>query len=157
MDICWRAKVSKNVGGSLSILRALIVSYKTHGMPQDISRGRAEGALHLPPLQDGMVDLHLAYFSKSFIRPIFSTRLTLVLPCSVCHDRVNFLVWGVEERCCLQMQRQDMTPRTRLAPHHLQRSTSLVLTSFFWNTLSVTLPHVFSSSSLSLPLRHSAT
>ena len=91
MDICWRAKVSKNVGGSLSILRALIVSYKSHGMPRDI-RGRAEGSLHLSPLQDGMVHLHLAYSCKSCLRPIFSTRLTLVLPCSVCHDRVNFLV-----------------------------------------------------------------
>ena len=91
MDICWRAKVSKNVGGSLSILRALIVSFKTDGMPRDI-RGRAEGSLHLSPLQDGMVHLHLAYSCKSCLRPIFSTRLTLVLPCSVCHDRVNFLV-----------------------------------------------------------------
>ena len=82
MDMYWKAEVSKNVGGSLSILRALIVSCKTHDMPQDI-RGRAEGSLHLSPLQNGMVELHIAYSCKSCLRPIFSTRLTLVLPCSV--------------------------------------------------------------------------
>ena len=64
MDICWKAEVSKNVGGSLSILRDLIVSYKTHGMPQGI-RGRAEGTLHLSPLQDGMVRIaHSIFLQK---------------------------------------------------------------------------------------------